>query len=464
MYKLRIIVSISILFAVNSCTPSFDDPRYNTGTADFTSYVALGNSFTAGFADAALYVEGQENAYPAMLARQFMMVGNSGEFHTPLLDAANAIGGVNPSASTDPLQTTTKFILGYATGCDGVTTLTPVPYGPPNTQNNSYLQNIFASMGPFNNLGVPGIKSFHLDNPDVALLSPTNKNYNPFYARMASDPQFSTILGDAQLVNPTFFTLWIGSNDVLGYATSGGISPVSAGMNWVDISPIDTFKLALTNAVNKLLATGAKGAVGNIPDITDIPFFTSIPYNGLNLTRQGQVDTLNNLYASLGIIFHLGQNAYVVADSFAPGGVRQIQAAELILLTIPQEEIRCNGMGSTTPIPDKYWLDQDEMDLIRNITIAFNNHISSLVNNYPDKLALVNFNAYFNNLTAGIIFNGVTYTPEFISGGAFSLDGIHPNQRGYALIANQYIAVINATFGSTIPQVDVNKFPGIVFP
>ena len=52
----------------------------------------------------------------------------------------------------------------------------------------------------------------------------------------------------------------------------------------------------------------------------------------------------------------------------------------------------------------------------------------------------------------------------FITGGAFSLDGVHPNGRGYALIANEFIKAINAKFGSTIPYVDVTAHPGIIFP
>ena len=66
--------------------------------------------------------------------------------------------------------------------------------------------------------------------------------------------------------------------------------------------------------------------------------------------------------------------------------------------------------------------------------------------------------------TSGIQYNGVKYTASFVTGGAFSLDGVHPNGRGYALIANTFIDAINKTYGSTLPWVDINAYSGVTFP
>lgn len=463
MKKYYAIPAIFILLIIASCKPSFDSPNYDNGTADFTSYVAFGNSLTAGYADNALYVDGQLNSYPAMLAHQFALVGGNGIFNIPFIeDSINAINGVSPSPQgPNLLRTTCKLVLGYSTDCDGITSLAPIPYAAPVNQNISFFTNI-SSKGPFNNVGVPGIKSFQLDNPQVANLNPTNPLFNPFYFRFASTPASSTILGDGLLSNPTFFTLWLGNNDVLGYATSGGSSLFSQpNINAVDITPLDTFTKAFTNAIDKLTATGAKGAVGNIPDVTDIPFFTTVPYNGLTLGKQTDVDALNTAYAGTGIVFVLGANAFIVKDTNS-FGFRQIKSDEYICLTIPQDSIKCAGWGSQKPIPDQYWLDKGEISLIKQYTTNYNMHIAAEANAHG--LALVDFNAYFKTVTKGIVFNGVDYSPVFVSGGAFSLDGVHPNKRGYALIANQYIRAINSKYGSTIPEVDVNSYQGIVFP
>jgi lysophospholipase L1-like esterase len=63
-----------------------------------------------------------------------------------------------------------------------------------------------------------------------------------------------------------------------------------------------------------------------------------------------------------------------------------------------------------------------------------------------------------------IKWDGIAYSPNFVTGGVFSLDGIHLTPRGNALVANELIKVINAKYGSTLPAVNGNAYPGIKFP
>src|SRR5690625_7389316 len=56
-------------------------------------------------------------------------------------------------------------------------------------------------------------------------LFPYTTLFRSYYERFASEPGVSTILGDAINADPTFFMLWIGSNDILRYITSGGTNP-----------------------------------------------------------------------------------------------------------------------------------------------------------------------------------------------------------------------------------------------
>jgi hypothetical protein len=51
----------------------------------------------------------------------------------------------------------------------------------------------------------------------------------------------------------------------------------------------------------------------------------------------------------------------------------------------------------------------------------------------------------------------------FVTGGTFSLDGVHPSPRGYALIANKFIEAINAKYGSNLNGVNIGNYP-IMFP
>ncbi len=66
----------------------------------------------------------------------------------------------------------------------------------------------------------------------------------------------TTVLADAVAQNPTFFSLWIGGNDVLGYATSGGdglnqtgnLNPATYGGN--DITDPNVFASVYSTLVN----------------------------------------------------------------------------------------------------------------------------------------------------------------------------------------------------------------------
>lgn len=290
------------------------------------------------------------------------------------------------------------------------------------------------------------------------MLIPGYAQLNPYYARFASSLG-STVLSEAKKVNPTFFTVWIGSNDVLGYATSGGEGDI--------ITDATTFTGSLSQIIDSLTSNGAKGAIANIPDVTSIPFFNTVPYNGLVLTNTADVDMLNAAYhnGALGINFKLGQNAFVIADAAVPVfHLRQMVAGEMILLSIPQDSLRCAkaGWGSRKPIPGKYILDHNEASLILSATQGFNATIARLAS--AKGLALVDMNTNLNSVKTGLVFDGIKFNTLFISGGTFSLDGVHLSPRGNAVVANFFIEAINAAYNARVPLVTIGDLPGIIFP
>src|SRR5690606_25792096 len=180
-----------------------------SGSADFTKYVSIGNSLTAGYTDGALFIAGQENSFPNILAGQFALAGG-GAFSQPLMN--DNMGGLLLAGNV----ITENRLFFNGAGPERLP-------GTPTTDITNHLS------GPFNNMGVPGAKIFHLLAPGYGNVAgvPTGQA-NPFYARFASSPT-STILADAISQQPTFFSLWIGNNDVLAYATSGGIGVNQAG-------------------------------------------------------------------------------------------------------------------------------------------------------------------------------------------------------------------------------------------
>lgn len=435
---------LGLMAFVVSCKPNIEPEAPSKGQGvDFSSYVAVGNSLTAGYADGSLYRSGQQNSYPAMLAEQFKTVGG-GVFKMPLLPGEYGY----PSA---------KLVLGMRQGlCDTMSSLGPIPYtGALDTVGSS--QNIYLSEGPFNNMGIPGIRCVDFVIPGYGFL-------NPYAKRMFASPMTSRPVDELMAAKPTFFTLWIGSNDVLGYATAGGEQAPAALGNTNKISDVDQFNAAYDSVLSNLRRKGAQGVLLNIPDVTSIPFCTTIPANGLVLSKN-DANLLNNAYNSLNghIRFGEGSNYFVIEDSSVlPYRFRHIKNGEYILLNTPQDSIKCKGWGTKKPIPGRYVLTADEVTKIKTATAAFNNIIYLMARR--EGIAMVDMNAYMRTLQTGIIFNGAGFNATFVSGGAFSLDGVHLTQRGYGLVANQVIAAINNKYKSTIPMVDINKYKGVQFP
>jgi hypothetical protein len=437
--NLKNITYLLILALLFSCKPELEEVTLSSGSADFSKYVAIGNSLTAGFADGELYRSGQENSYPAILAQQ-MLASGGGEFKQPLMFDEYGFG------ERLLLNAELQFPM--------------VAPASPDQKNFASI----AAEGPFNNLGVPGARSFHLVHgaEEFSLM-------NPYYRRFAAQPGVSTVLGEARAQDPTFFTCWIGSNDVLGYALSGGASDsiTSPGM----------FQMALGALLQEMTANGAKGAVANIPDIATIPFFTfmntQLPYNGLVLENPDDVFALNAGYAplnalikSLGstdtIAFALGQNPFVIADKSLLWGMRQMTANDLFLLTLPTDSILNHGYGSMTAIPDRHVLTTTEIQSVGAAIGGFNEIIMTLAGQFD--LAYVDINdLMFKASTTGVTKDGVTFTDTFVTGNTFSLDGIHLTGQASAMVANEFIKAINAKYGADLKEVSPLFYPGIYY-
>ncbi|MDP4291236.1 MAG: SGNH/GDSL hydrolase family protein, partial [Bacteroidota bacterium] len=163
-----------------------------------------------------------------------------------------------------------------------------------------------------------------------------------------------------------------------------------------------------------------------------------------------------------GISFKIGANPLVIEDPASPIGKRQIKSTELVLLSLPTDSIVHKGWGSIKPVPAKYVLDESELTNIRTAITNFNAALASIAsaNNIP----LVDMNAKLLQLKAGAVMDGLKFNTSFISGGLFSLDGIHLTPRGYAIVANYFIDGINTFYKSTVPHVEISAYPGIVFP
>lgn len=448
LFKKYLIASAAAMFLLASCSKDKAITPASNGDADFSYYVALGNSLTSGYADNALYYAGQLVSYPNLIAKQLKQVGG-GNFKQPLVDP-NSVG-IGGSLNA-------RLILKVVNG-----QLMPVPAAP--YGDLSIFTTSVAAQGPFNNMGVPGATVTSAVFPGYGNPASGLGNYNPFFMRMTTSPTTASMLSDAVTQDATFFTVFLGSNDVLGYATEGGVG--------ITITPMQGaagvgFAASYEMIIDSMTAKGAKGAVANIPDVTTAPYFTTIPYDGLVITSQNQADALNTTYASLitaGWVstFKIGANGFIIADANTSGGIRQMKPGELVLLTTPQDSLKHAGWGATHPIGDEYILTASEINRIRAATSAFNQEIKTVAR--ARGLAYVDVAALLQRLkNEGVEVNGRLITAAFITGGAFSLDGIHLTPLGNTLLANEFIKTINANYHSFVPLVDPSGYGGVKFP
>lgn len=487
------LIYILPLAALVACEPEFDDVSFDSGNADFSNYVSVGNSLTAGYQSNALRRVRQENSYPAILAGQMQQVGG-GAFVQPLLDEGVGVGSaLNAEYSVQ--------LVGNCLGEIGPAPL-PIALNGQSDQFNFLDPTKLIGVRNYNNLGVPGAKSYHLlangfGNP----LNVPLQLANPFYARFVDVSNMNQNLIEAAVENnPTFFSLWIGNNDVLSYATTAGSgvdqtgNPNVASYGGNDITDPTVFAIMYAQMLDSLTKNGAKGVVANIPDITSIPYFNTVPRNSLVLKDQAQVDQLNGAYSAYNsdldsavaygeitpeaaqrrnISFHLGANMLVMKDDIIPvrtlpngtflPNLRQMKGDDYLILITPGDSIRCAGWGSLKAIESSFVLAGHEATNISEAVASYNQSIKQLANQYG--LAFVDANAILKGFEGtGAVYDGVNYSSAFITGGVFSLDGVHPNTRGYAIIANAHIDAINAKYGSNLPKVNVNAYEGVIFP
>lgn len=421
--------------ALLSCQPKDPTPNPSQGELDLSTVIYIGDGQMGGYMNDGLNKVNQENSLAHILSTQMQMLGANAA-NLPFLNGSSIGISINGLA---PLH------LGYKTDCKGVTSLSPVRDASIG-DFSCLTQNIYQAAHPFDVFGIPGLKVNQFTN---ANLGPSNA----FFERMSSSPN-SAVLNELMARNASFFHLYIGLEDVLDFAKSGGTHQTLP----TELEFQQYYEQILFN----LTFNGAKGVIATLPDVSQMPYFTTIPWNGLSLDNSN-VGTLNSIYNPLGYYFQLGANPFMIVDSTANMfAVRQIQSNELLLLSLPLDSVKCNQMGVLFPIRDEFVLDAGELNELRSKISAYNTIIRNLAQQY--QLALVNTDQFISKLSDGFIYNGVSMSAKFVSGGAFSLDGIYLNPRGNALFANEFLKAINHKYHSTIPLVNAMSYDGIRFP
>jgi lysophospholipase L1-like esterase len=444
-FILPVFIAVIIFYGCQDRT-DLTGPSAKSGSADLSVLVSIGNSLTAGYQSNALYQSSQVYAYGNLIAKEV-----NSNYAMPLI-ADPGIGGRIEVKSFNEATGDLQLVVDNKVG------------SPLNTSyTNSY-----------NNLGIPGAVTYDVLNATSSATSAGGSS-NPFFDLIlrGRGSQFD----QAKSLKPTLITLWIGNNDVLGFATSGGTKPSA---------PTDAqiFSQLYGQLGASIASLGAKVVVANIPYVTAIPYFTTvgpvmarqIPWAFLR--AQTPVPVPGMFYQVHGNTSADLTFAYADSTALATGGVLIILPASSYASLLGNttgayyqqtgqpvpagiDVSQPFGFSPLNPWPDALILDPDEIATAKTATDNFNSTIALVAS--ANGFGLVDINSFFNSIAAnGIVENGVGFSTAFFVGGLFGLDGVHPTSRGQAIIANEFLKVINNKFGASYPLIDVASIPGSI--
>ncbi len=472
--NMKMLLGLPVLLAFVLVGCSLDTPEQSddlngpTGDQAFADYAAMGNSLTAGYQDGGVCVNAQLYSYPRLIAQQMgldVSVGNS-DFTQPYI----AMPGIGSTHSDDPTKVNGVLHFdGAGISVLGTHNLSDI-VDPSSALNPLMLRTLPV---PYNNHGVPGATLHDVMNAYDAMSStPVGNSYFNFINRSSLfgnttvDPsagppatpgwETSSMFWQTVAAGPAVTTLWIGNNDILGGATNG--NPV-IGENITDTA---TFQAEYTALLGTLAGALVKRTgypttivVANIPSISTIPYF--IP----KALFQGV------LPEELG-----GDWPWGYEDGNDDAGM---------LLRFPVLSWIADAGHQGHPIPADYTLTTAEVTLVETQVATFNGIIAAVAAGVNDaglaKVGVFDANALMVEISSGTHAAGPLAATHFMflvgqdnpltpdvddpmspeeaaAATLFSLDGVHPNSRGYGVIANGFIEVINELQGTSVADVD----------
>ena len=238
-----------------------------------------------------------------------------------------------------------------------------------------------------------------------------------------------TQLAEAARLGPSTAILWIGNNDAL--------LPILFGP---DATDLPTFGFLQHIATSTMASASRSLVVANIPDVTRIPYLTSI---------ERLAGILGLPVPTVEAVFGLHPG-----DLLTPYAFAVIQAM--------------GGSPSLLPdsIPDgPVIIRAAKVGQIRATVEAYNAIIAEEA--ASNGAVLVDMHSLVNDLAAnGRVVGGQKLTTDFM-GGLFSFDGVHPTNTGYAIIANEIIKTINRSLAAGIPPISIEqvaKTDPLIFP
>jgi len=487
------IVTIVVLsMAVLGCTYEFPTPPEEDGgnleEVDLSNPVFIGGTLFSGLQNGALTTNSVPNSIPQIFLSHLndpnQQVNNSPN--------VNTLNGHNIYLNNDLSGQIGRYYLQY-----------------PKSDTVDFER--FIRNGESFQYANQGDEIRNFSFPKAGLIDLTAANGNEF--TRAFGYQNESIIDRAVSANPTFFMLNVGYEDLMAFASQGALGDANlaseTNYTYGDLPTPGLFENKLDEILNEFLGSGSgvKGALLNIPDILKFPYFIEVYYDItpyinntplMPIVRNDANDYNNQLVAyynaNPGIPFDqrrpfldfsgdiVGDWGILVEDTmlgdvFDENGslvrpVRHAKRRELVFLPIEEQLGSNKGNRPINAIDKSNYLNEDDIELIRNRINAYNAIIRDKVDNSNGRLVMVDLFDYYEELFEGLnpilqrpaqgdLVEGVPYLPTVEVFGIFSADGINLNARGNALINKRIIESLNSAFTGSLRLVNPNDYSGI---
>jgi hypothetical protein len=411
----------------------------------FHKLVVVGDSLAAGHEANCTVERYQRRGASAVLAEALGIA----DFQQPLLAETPA---TNPPTSYPCLG---AVVVG--------TTITVGIISQEGAQLNATLPRPYDNLG-FN--GGPRVRDF----VDLRVSVPGRSDVDNYAARVLRNVAGSPFEGtnaveQAASLAPDLALYWVGNNDLLGAATTGVV------VDGVTLTPVADFEEKYVVGLETLESAGPRIVTFTIPNVTSVPLFTTLPPVVIDPATQQPViidghpvpllgsralppecpvapcplppgTLLNTIRAGLLMQQGIGIPAFL--------GGRAVQGSGDLATALPDGGITPGGLQTGV------LLYPDETAQILTRTAEINARIAAISDDHAG--ILVDLNALLVQVSAeGYHVGGITLTKDFLSGGLFSADGVHPTAIGYAIIADYIIQRLNESTDSAIPRPNIGE-------
>jgi lysophospholipase L1-like esterase len=238
----------------------------------------------------------------------------------------------------------------------------------------------------------------------------------------------------------TFVTVWLGNNDVLGYVLSGG---EASGFP----TPTGEFAAAYEGLVERLLETTDDILLLNVPPVTVVPYLSLVPNVVVDLTTLEPIPGPGGEPVPL-----IGPDGPLSTDDRVT-----FDAIERIL---DGDGIPVSMGGTGQPLSADVILDAGEQAVVLAAVDAYNLAIAQTAALHG--LTVVDIHDLVSDIDEnGLVVGDQTLTTEYLIGGLFSLDGVHPTCKGQGVFANALIDAVEVRYDVSLPRVSIAGLPGV---